>query len=84
MYNPVSYCCWCMYDIAHIWIDDRFPQIMIKIFFGEDLFLICMIYVPHVAGWEPYSLHDVAKKIFSWGWICALQILHSVSSITAG
>ena len=36
-----------------------------------------LIYVAHVAGWEPHSLHDLGHVFL--GWICTTQILHNLS-----
>ena len=56
--------------------DHRFPLddlvLSGKIHLFPDLYNLA-----HVAGWEPYNLHDLGHV--SKGLICTLQILHSVS-----
>ena len=32
----------------------------------------------HVAGWEPYHLHDICSTRYL-GWICTTQVLQSIS-----
>ena len=43
-----------------------------------DRSLICMIYTAHGVGWDPPNLHD-RRSTRSLGWICTMQILHSLS-----
>ena len=46
---------------------------------GQIYNLFSILYdLARVAGWEPYNLHDLADD-FWIGWICTLQILHSLS-----
>ena len=42
--------------------------------FREDIFLICMIYLAHAAGWELYNLQNLPYcKTCSLSWTCSLQ-----------
>ena len=55
----------------------RFPLHDIQGKYIPDLYDLYDLYdLAHVAAWEPYNLHDLARV--SWVGVCTIQILRNI------